>query len=451
MRIPVRLPAAARNPVSLVGGAIATATAFTFLVMLSLQVLGYLANPYIGLVVFVALPLVFLAGLGLIPIGAWWTTRRRARGLETEWPVIDLRDRHHRSLLAGVLGLTFVNVLIVSIAAYGAVHHMETTEFCGATCHGVMEPEYVAHQAGAHARITCVQCHVGPGVGPLVESKLAGTRQLWEVMTGRVPRPIPPPPALISATRDTCERCHWPERYVGDRLRVIREFASDEGNTETTTLLRLHVGGGSAALGVGAGIHWHMNLANRIEYVASDESRETIPYVRLTDQTGTVREYFAEGASPETIASGIRRTMDCLDCHSRPAHTLAPSPERAIDTAMAQDRIPRTLPYVRREAVAAISAEYPDRDAALDAIAAHLRRFYESRQLPPGALELAVRGTQGVWASNVFPTMRVKWGTYPNQLGHLDAPGCFRCHDDSHKTRDGKVISQDCELCHAIE
>jgi len=451
VRIPLRLPAAARNPISLIGGAIATATAFTFLVMLSLQLLGYLNNPYIGLVVYIAIPAAFLVGLFLIPLGTWWTTRRRARGIETEWPVIDLREPHQRSLVVSVLALTFVNVLIVSIAAYGGVHHMESTEFCGTTCHTPMEPEYTAHQAGPHARIACVQCHVGPGVGPLVESKLAGTRQLWEVMTNSVPRPIPPPPALLSPTRETCEQCHWPERFIGDRLRVIREYGNDEKNTESMTVMQVHVGGGSPALGVGTGIHWHMNLANRIEYIATDEKRETIPYVRLTDQAGNVREYVAEGTSPQVIASGVRRTMDCTDCHNRPAHTFQPSAGRAVDTAIAQNRIPRELPFVRREAVAAVSTQYADRDAALTAIAARVRAFYKDRQVAAPAVDRAVAGAQAVWAGNVFPAMRVTWGTYENQLGHVDAPGCFRCHDESHKSKDGQVISQDCELCHAIQ
>ncbi len=451
MRIPLRLPAAARNPISLIGAAVTTATAFTFLVMVSLQLLGYLVNPYIGLIVFVAIPAAFILGLLLIPLGAWLTTRRRPPQALADWPVIDLRDPHQRTMAIAVLALTFVNVLIVSIAAYGGAHHMESTAFCGTTCHTTMEPEYTAHQAGPHARIECVQCHVGPGVRPLVESKLAGTRQLWEVMTGRVPRPVPPPSALLSPTRETCEQCHWPERFIGDRLRVIREYANDEKNSESTTVMQVHVGGGSAALGVGTGIHWHMNLANRIEYIATDEKRDTIPYVRVTDQAGNVREFVAEGTSPQVIASGVRRAMDCTDCHSRPAHTFQPSAERAVDTAIAQNLIPRELPFVRREAVAAVSAQYPDRAAALAAIAARMRAFYKDRQVPSASLERAVAATQVVWAGNVFPAMRVTWGTYESQLGHVDAPGCFRCHDESHTSKDGRVISQDCELCHAIQ
>lgn len=454
MRTLFRLPAAARHPVSLIGIIITTAMAWVFLAMLALDLLGYLANPYIGLILFVAVPAAFVAGLLLIAIGAWRAARRRRHAPDEvpEWPVLDLRDPRQRSLVATVLALTFVNVLIVSIAAFGGAHYMETTAFCGTTCHTTMEPEYVAHQAGPHASVECVQCHVGPGAGALIQSKLAGTRQLVHVIMNRVPTPVPPPAELISPARETCERCHWSERFIGDRTRVIREFAGDEKNSETDTVLQLHVGGGSRARGIGTGIHWHMNLDNEIEFVATDDTLATIPYVRLRDRAGNVREYVADGATPQQIAAGTRHRMDCMGCHNRPAHTFDPTPGRAIDRAIAEGRIPRELPFARREAVAAVRAVYVDRAAALDGIASRLRAFYRARGgVDQGLVDRAVVGAQDAWAGNVFPAMKVGWGTYVSQLGHVDSPGCFRCHDDSHKTSDGKVISQDCELCHAMQ
>jgi nitrate/TMAO reductase-like tetraheme cytochrome c subunit len=437
--------------VSLVGVAIATATAWIFLVLLALDLLGYLANPYIGLIVFIVIPAAFAVGLILIPVGAM-RARRRAAHTAPDWPVLDLRDPRQRSLTVSVLVLTFVNVLIVSIAAFGGVHYMETTAFCGTVCHTTMEPEYVAHQRGPHAQIECVQCHVGPGASALVQSKLAGTRQLFEVMTNRVPRPVPPPPELISPARATCERCHWPERFIGDRTRVIREFGNDEKNTPSETTLQLHVGGGSRARGVGTGIHWHMNLDNEIEFVTAADNRDSIPYVRLRDRAGNVREYFADGATAQQIAAGTRQRMDCMDCHNRPAHTFAPSATRAVDDALAQSLIPRELPFIRRESIAAIRQTYTDRPAAMNGIASHLRGFYSARGVDAAQVDRAIRGAQDAWASNVFPAMKVTWGTYPSNIGHVDSPGCFRCHDDSHKTKDGQqVIAQDCELCHSIQ
>jgi NapC/NirT cytochrome c family protein len=454
MRTPFRLPAVTRNPLSLIGMAIATAMAMLFLGLMLLETFGYLTNPYIGIVVFVAVPVIFIAGLLLIPIGGWWSYRQQRRHPErpVEWPVIDLRQAHHRHVLVGVLALTFVNILIVSMAAYGGVHYMETAEFCGQLCHAPMDPEYAAHQAWPHARVACVACHVGSGAGALLESKIAGTRQLALVALGRVPKPVPTPVTTMRPARETCEQCHWPEKFHGDKIRVIREYADDKANSESTTTLRLHVGGGSRALGTGTGIHWHMNLDNRIEYVATDAKRETIPYIRMTDRDGRVSEFVVAGASAEQIAAGTRRTMDCVDCHNRPAHTFFPSPERAVDSEIAQGKIPRELPFARREAVAALSVRYPDRAKALDAIARRLRDFYRGQEGADSRLvERAVAASQDVWARNVFPAMNVTWGTYLSDTGHIDAPGCFRCHDDEHKTSDGRVLGQDCELCHSIE
>jgi hypothetical protein len=432
--------------------AIATAMAIVFVVLAALHFAGVLANPYVGLLIFVGVPLLFVCGLLLVPIGAWWSARRRRRHPgAAEWPVIDLTQPRQRTVAAAVLALTIVNVVLVSLAAYGGVHAMESVAFCSQVCHVTMEPQAVAHQAWPHANVACTACHVGPGAGAFLESKLAGTRQLFQVMTNRVPMPIPPPADLIRTARETCEGCHWPETFRGDQERVIREFANDTANTETTTTFRLHIGGGSRALGVGSGIHWHMNLDNQVEFVASDERLETIPYVRLTARDGRVTEYFAEGVDARQVAGTPTRRMDCMDCHNRPAHTFFFTPERAVDAAIAQGRIPRELPFVRREAVAAVREAYPDRATALASIAKRLNEFYGSqRSVDAAAVSRAVSGARDVWSRNVFPAMNVTWGTYPSHIGHVDTPGCFRCHDDSHRAADGKVISQDCELCHTI-
>ena len=451
------LSAFVRDGISLVGIAIATSMAAMFLVLVLLDVAGYLTNPYLGLLLFVAVPGAFVLGLLLIPIGMWRAARRHRR-LERSspgaplpgWPVIDLGLARQRMIGLVVLVLTVTNLVIVSVAAYGGVHYMESAEFCGQVCHTTMEPEYVAYRNSPHSRVACSECHVGPGVGALVGSKLAGTRQLWDVVTRQVPRPVPPPTHAMRPARDTCEHCHWPEKFHGDRVRVVHEYAEDEKNTETRTTLVMHVGGGSEKLGVGTGIHWHMNLDNAIEYVTTDPTGDVIPYVRLRGRDGRVREFVADGATPQQIAAGQRHVMDCMDCHNRPAHTFSSTPERAVNEAMAEGRIPRELPFVRREAAAAVRAKYPNRDAGLAGISRHLTEFYRAHQADARLVDRAVAGTQDVWARNVFPVMNVTWGTYPNKIGHLDAPGCFRCHDDNHKSKDGGVIRQDCETCHGM-
>jgi hypothetical protein len=439
-----------RHPVALFGAALTTVAAVLFLILLLLDALGYFHNPYFGLLLFVAIPAAFVVGLILIPIGARLAARRRAAGAPPpEWPVFDLNVARQRKLIGAVLLLTIVNLVLLSMASYGAVHYMETTEFCGQVCHTTMEPQYVAHQSGPHARVPCVACHVGPGVDALVESKLAGTRQLWQIVSRNVPAPVPSPVASMRPARETCENCHWPEKFHGDEVRVIREYAEDEANTETVTTLTMFVGGGSSKLGVGTGIHWHMNLDNQIDYITTDPKREVIPWVRLQARDGTVREFTTPGTTPEQLAKGERRRMDCLDCHSRPAHSLAPTPERALNEAIGRGLIPRELPFVRREALAAITPPYPDKEAALAAIATKLREFYKGNPPANAALvDRAVAATQDLWARNVFPKMKVTWGTYPNHISHIDTAGCFRCHDDEHTTKDGRLIKQDCEMCH---
>lgn len=447
MRLDLRT--AARNPISLVGAAITTAAAVVFLALLILELAGQLHNPYLGLVLFVAVPALFVFGLLLIPIGIRRQRRRALAGQPDEWPVIDLRLPHTRSVVFGVALLTFVNVLIVSLAAFGTLHHMESKEFCGTTCHTTMEPEWKAHQVSNHAEVDCVACHVGSGAKALVESKVAGTRQLWHVMTNTVTAPVPTPVHTMRPARETCQTCHWAEKVHGDKLKMVREYADDEASSETVTTLQLHVGGGRQAFGSGNGIHWHMNIDNQIEFVSTDDKRETIPYVRLTDRNGNVKEFVVEGITPEQIAKGSRRTMDCLDCHNRPAHTFEPSPERAVDIAIANGHLPKTLPFARREAVAALKDEYTSGEEAQRGIETRLRKAFAAKSADAD-LPRTIAAVQEIYGRNVFPAMKVKWGTYPNNIGHTFFNGCFRCHDDNHKAKDGSVIKQDCETCHAM-
>jgi len=446
---------ALRNPISRIGVALTTASALLFLFLLALDLVGFLDNPYAGLVVFVMVPLLFVVGLLLIPIGIASERRRAARGLApAAWPRIDLNDPGIRRTLFILIVATLVNLTLVSFASYGAVRYMESQAFCGQACHTVMEPEFVAHQSGPHGRVHCVACHVGPGAGGFVTAKLNGTRQLALALTGSHHRPIPTPVQNLPDVRNSCEQCHWPDRWIGDKIKVLYEHADDEANTETKTTVRLHVGGPVAGTRSGIGIHWHMNRANAVEYVALDDKREQIAYVRVATSDGRVREYFGEGVTAAGIAGKPRRRMDCTDCHSRPAHRFATAPEREVDTAIGTGQINPKIPFIRREAVRALRGTYTTQDVGLreiersirEAMKAHLPQSFEEADL-----RHAIGVTQAIYRTNVFPSMNVSWGTYPNQLGHVTSMGCFRCHDENHKTTDGVAIRQDCELCHAIE
>lgn len=445
-----------RHPVSFSGAVIAVLSAALFIIFFAAESMGMHTNPYMGMVFFLILPMMFIAGLLLIPFGVWRQRRRAAAGKgDLLWPTINLNTSRHRQVVGTVMVLTVMNVIIVSLAAYSGLHYMDSTAFCGTVCHEVMEPQHTAFQASAHARVGCVQCHIGPGASWFVQSKLSGTRQIFAVNLNTFPRPIPSPVHNLRPARETCEQCHWPEKFHGDKVVTRTEYADDEANTPTETVLQLHVGGGADTLRRATGIHWHTSAAHTIEYIATDDKREHIPWVKVTDKDGTVREYLAEGTPEADLAKGERRQMDCVDCHNRTGHPFATTPQRAVDRALAAGEMPADLPFARAQSVAALSGTYESKAAALDAIAASLRGYYRTEQAAAYMsrrpdVERVVAATQELYRRNVFPTMKVGFGTYTDNIGHMDFPGCFRCHDDNHKTKDGRVISQSCDLCHTF-
>jgi hypothetical protein len=345
-----------------------------------------------------------------------------------------------------IASLTAVNIVIVLVAGYGTLHWMESPQFCGAVCHEPMHPQYTAWQNAPHSQVACVQCHIGEGGSAFVHYKLAGVRQLVHVVTNNYPRPIPGVADMRPAL-ETCANCHWPDRSSGAVLRVSRTFADDEANSESATAMTMHVGGPDEKQ-----IHWHANPNLKIEFVATDADRQTIPWVKVTRPDGSVQEYAGEGVTPEQLAGGERRTMDCLDCHNVVAHRIAPTAEEAVDAAMASGDLPRSLPFVRREGVRLVSAKYPDQQVAMAGIAEGLRGFYKTQSgtIDAAALERSVSALQAVYSRNVFPTMNVTFGVYPDNIGHTTSQGCFRCHDGSHTAKDGASITADCETCHRM-
>lgn len=449
------LVAALRNPISAIGVALTTASALLFFILLTLQLAGFLENPYAGIVVFVLVPALFIVGLLIIPVGLSRERRRVRAGITAApWPKIDLNDPAHRRMVVFVSVATLANVAVLSMASYGAVEYTASQQFCGQVCHAVMQPEFVAHQNGLHGRIACVACHVGPGAGGFASAKLKGTRQLWLALTGTHNRPIPTPVESMPDVRTSCEQCHWPDRFVGDTIKVFYEHADDEANTQAKTTVRLHVGGPVSGTDSGTGIHWHMNRANEIEYVALDDKREQLPYVRVATPDGGVREYFAEGVEEADLIGKPRRRMNCLDCHNRPAHSFGSSPERAVDAALGEGLIDAKIPFIRREAIQVLRTDYPAQDVGLMQIDRTIRDAMKARQagaVEEASLRQAIGVTQAIYRTNVFPSMKVTWGTYSNHIGHTVSTGCFRCHDEAHKTRDGIAIRQECELCHTIE
>ena len=442
-----------RHPLAIAGALLTTVSAAAFIILIVAELAGLFENPYAGLLILVVIPAFFVIGLLLIPLGMWleWRARRLHPDAVRHWPVVDFGKRTARRWTVAVVALTAVNLIIVSIAAAGTVHWMETPSFCGQTCHTPMEPQFTAWQAAPHSEVRCVDCHVGEGARALVRSKLAGARQLYHVITAQVPKPIPGVADMRPAL-ETCGNCHWAGRNLGEPMRMKREYADDEASSETVTNLQLMIGSPSQKTSTGRAIHWHADPNVHIEFVSTDAERQTIPYVRLVASDGTVKEFKTEGTTDAEIAQGERRVMDCIDCHNTPAHRIAPTPEQAVDRAIEAGEISRSLPFVRREGIRLVKAEYPDKDNGLAAIESELKTFYTSKAaVDQRELTRAIGSLQNVYRRNVFPSMKVTFGVYPDNIGHITSNGCFRCHDDGHTAADGSSISGDCEYCHKME
>jgi hypothetical protein len=429
---------------SLLGMIFILTGAISWLFAFSMHLRSGKDNPYIGIVILV-IALIFFLGLILVPIGIYLAKRRVKQRFETH--ISDAKTAR-RSLL-WVFGIASAgNVLIGTQLTYHGVEHMESVQFCGTSCH-VMKPEFMAYQFSPHSRIACVDCHVEPGAKGFVESKMSGTRQLFETIMNRQPRPIPS--ALESGrlvpSKETCEHCHWAEKFAAVRLKVITRFAEDEANTQSQTVLLLLVGGSRTK-----GIHGsHFGPGIEISFAKVDPKRQKIPIVEYRNtKTGIKKLYKASDAGEAKNVEMIR--MQCVDCHNRPTHTFE-LPETAVDRAMMGGFLPSTLPYLKKKSVEVLKASYSTSEDAAKKIPAALTEYYKNAypniyQSRKSVIEQAAKTVADLYGRNVFPDLKVTWGTYPNNAGHTDFPGCFRCHDEDHKTADGATITQDCQTCH---
>ena len=412
-------------------------------------------NPYVGILAYMVAPGFLIFSLILIGIGLWQDRKRRFSPQDF-YPRLDLNDPGQRSAVIGLATFLIVFVLVSAGGSYKAYEYTDSVQFCGLTCHGVMHPEYTAYQLSSHARVACVECHVGTGATWYVKSKMSGLRQVFATALDTYPRPIPTPVHNLRPAQQTCEQCHWPKKFYGAQLKVFTHYSSDEKNTPHEIQLLIKTGGGDPATGAPEGIHWHMNIGNQIDYVAADEKRQIIPYVHVRDVQGRVTEYFAKDASmtKEQIAKAPLHRMDCIDCHNRPTHIYVP-PDQSVDQALLSHKIDPTLPYVKQQAVAALTANYKTTTDATQGIATAMQDYYEksypdvvkTRQLD---IRNAVDEVQRIYQRTMFPDMKVNWQTHPNNIGHLYYPGCFRCHDGQHVSAEGKVIPKDCNTCHTV-
>jgi nitrate/TMAO reductase-like tetraheme cytochrome c subunit len=340
-----------------------------------------------------------------------------------------------------------INFVIVGTASYRGVAQMDKASFCGQSCH-VMVPEWTAYHVSSHAHVACTECHIASGMSGYVTAKLNGTRQLMHVAFGNYSRPIMAE-GKVPAANSTCLHCHNPDKFIGDKLVVKTSFADDENNSVTRSVVLVYVGGKDMA-GRLSGIHGaHLG---RIEFISTDDNNQTIPWVAATSSDGSVREFVS--ADTKMPDGGQKHLMNCIDCHNRAAHSFD-TPENAVNKAMASGRLNASLPFLHKEGLALIKADYGSQADAESKITSGLENFYRS-QYPDAwsekkpQIDQASKVLSAIYGENVFPFMKLTWGTHPNNVGHNDYPGCFRCHDGNHNTKDGKSIGNDCTTCHNL-
>ena len=360
-----------------------------------------------------------------------------------------------RQAFGWTAALTGLNLILISVATYQGVSYMDSVSFCGQTCHVVMQPEFTAYQNSPHQRVACVQCHIGPGAGWFARSKLSGLRQVYAVTVHTYETPIPTPVQQLRPARETCEQCHNPLMFTGDKLVVRVRYSDDEKNTPLTTVLLMKIGGQGS--GGSVGIHGrHLDIRYPIRYISTDVHRQVIAAVNYTDDSGK-----QASSSPQTLspprpslmrASIASWTASTATIAQRTRWSCRNEPWMKIWPAAASARICHSS---RRKAVEVLKASYPSADAAANGISSALNDYYRATYpdlyaKQRGLVDSAVTAIQAVYARNVFPAMKVTWGTYPNHLGHTDFPGCFRCHDGNHTAAGGRTITNDCDTCHAL-
>ncbi len=453
-----------RSPLAVMGMAMAVISATLMVIGLVMDILGLIENPYAAVATYMVLPGVMVTGLIIIPVAAYLRRRQYHKyGIAKDHLAINLSDHKHRKWLIGFIVVTVINVTILGVIGYEGYHFTESPYFCGVVCHQVMAPEYTAYQRSPHAKVKCVECHIGSGASWFVKSKISGLRQVVAVLTDSYSRPIPSPVEHLRPARDTCEECHWPSKFHGKKVRIFKHFTNEDQKNPTVNEMAMHIGGRNPQTGEFEGIHWHVSDNNRVTYLAN-KKRTKIIKVRVERSDGTSTEYVSQSNVQEPDEEYSWRVMDCIDCHNRPTH-IYQMPDEVVDFGLLSKRINPDIEGIREDALIALKYPYASREEAKAGIPDHLMKLQKLRSEEQAAKyaddirkagEYLVEGYLG----NVWPEMNVTWGTYRSHLGHPNPDtfegdvaefGCWRCHNSDHVDAEGNNIPQDCDLCHDYE
>lgn len=450
-------PTSFYNTRSLFGAAISLLSLSIIVFLFILELTEEQSKPYVGILTFIVLPIVLLFGL----VGVFWgivrENRRRRKGLpEGHLPVIDLNNSRHRRAFT-LISFGFIFFLGLSIfGSYKAYEYTDSDRFCGELCHTVMSPEYTAYRYSPHARVGCAQCHIGSGAEWFVKAKISGSYQVYSVLFNKYSRPIQTPIDNLRPAQETCEQCHWPQHFFSEKLKKYVYYLNDEANTKWNLTLAIHIGGGNVDEGPTSGIHWHMNIDNRVTYAPLDRGRQVIPWVHVRHADGreTVYRSTEVPLSDSQLDSIETRQMDCIDCHNRPSH-IYHHPANSMNHVLSIGRVDDSLPFIKNLTVEILQRPYASQEVARDSIRIGITEFYQT-QYPAvyrsrrSQIDQAIDEAWKIYSRNFFPEMRVSWRSFPDNIGHMYSLGCFRCHDGKHRSDDGKVLTKDCSACHVI-
>ncbi len=457
----MKLPQTLRNWTSIAGAALAVFSLLIIVFLFIVSILFDAGSSYLGIFIYMIMPVFLVAGLFLIPVGMLLTRRRMRRlhqdSADLHWPMIDFNDKGVRNASAIFVVGTVIFLALSAIGSYEAFHYTESVEFCGTVCHKVMEPEYMAYHESSHERVKCVDCHVGSGADWYVKSKLSGLYQVYSVAFKKYPQPIATPVHNLRPARETCEECHWPEKFYDRKLKLKRSYLADYETTEWDIQMVMKTSATYDAHGLQEGIHWHINPDVKIEYIYDPEDPRQIPWVKYTNQkTGETYTYIDEDSYSDRSlwANQEVRTMDCIDCHNRPSHNYLPEQD-FIDKAITAGKISREIPEIKMAIMQILTQDFESKEKAFEEIEIQLVAYYdmmypEVLEEQRDQLDQAIVAIKDGYSRNIFPYMKVRWNVYPNHLGHLETDGCYRCHNDRHRTQSGRTISRDCNLCHDI-
>jgi hypothetical protein len=448
-----------RHPLAAVGGALFVAGAFFFIILLLWDLTAGEENPYRALVTFVVAPAVITLGLALFLAAVWLQVREaRRKGERVKFRLsIEPTDPRYLKNLWLFLGLSAGLLLVVGYSGTRAYEATDSVAFCGETCHTVMEPQNVTYHRSPHARVKCVDCHIGPGASFWVRSKIDGLRQVWATALNTYSRPIQTPVENLRPAQETCEECHWPEQFYGTKMISRTYYRTDETNSPWTINLLMKIGGGSPRAQAQGGIHWHMLQENKVEYIAADRKRQILAWVRTTTPDGESKIYrnqdLEDPLGPDDPNVEVR-TFDCMDCHNRPSHIFL-APAVAMNQALAARNISPELPYVRKVGLELLNKQYDTREQAHQAIETGFRTYYgtdypEVASSMSNKIAKATDTLLEIYDNNFFPEMKTDYRARENNLSHFVNDGCFRCHNPAMVDDNGDHPFSDCSTCHLI-